>query len=166
MGLTENLSENGNNEILTPGAITSFPDLQSVVAFLKRESFRASRSMIYRHHAERKIRSAKDGTYPLSIVQKYAAKFLRLIDGERMRSSGSNDLQERKLRAEIDKLESHARAAAIRADAMTGNFIERAHHEAELARRASFLKNDLTQFWHQKSSGCMRPSQWRSRQGP
>jgi len=137
------------------GPRASFSNLQQIVEFLTIDGFRASRSTIYRHHAEKKIKCEKNGAYSLGAVLKYANRFLKRVDGASIQSKKTEDLQDRRLKAEIEKLESQARAATIRADVLTGAYVERGLFENELAKRALFLKNDLSSFWHARAGAII-----------
>jgi len=154
MNESENVEENETARD-DRGHRASFSNLQEIVDYLKGEGFRVSRSSIYRHHHEKKIKPGKDGAYPLGVVLKYANRFIKRIDGASIQSKKTEDLQDRRLKAEIEKLESQARAATIRADVLTGSYVERGLFETELAKRALFLKNDLVSFWHARAGAII-----------
>jgi len=144
----ENQTENEKVEVLESEAVTFYPDIQSVVDFLKKSGYRVARSSIYRHFNEGKIRRGPDGSFAQKEVLKYAKNFLKTIGGERFSSSKTANLQAEKLRAEVSKLQSQARIAEIRASVISGEYVPRADFENALAVRASYLKNDLNNFWY------------------
>lgn len=127
----------------------SFEDLMSVTEFLKAGGFQCSKSSVYRHAAARKLLPGKDGRYSLAAVQRYARRFLRNAnDPLRQVPKDPDDLQHRKLNAEIARLEAQARIAAVREKVMSGTYMPREDAERDLARRAAFLKNDMRNFIH------------------
>lgn len=126
----------------------NFADLMRVTAYLQASGFRCSKSSVYRHAASGKLRAGKDGRFSLEQVHKYARRYLRKAADQprRLPKEHDDDLQSRKLRAEIDRLEGQARITRVRERVMSGAYMPRADAERDLARRAAFLKNDISFF--------------------
>jgi hypothetical protein len=147
---TINNNEKLSQEEPETAVMEHFPNLLKVFDFLRGEGYRIAKSTLYRHRSEGKIRPAKDDTYQIKAVSKYAARFLKR-KGEIVPSASSANLfvlQERKIKAEASRLEAQARHWEIKADAATGAYVPRGHFEAALAARATVFKSDLHNLAH------------------
>lgn len=126
-----------------------FQNLLEVTAYLRESGWKVGKTKIYED--QYKITRQTDGTFLRKDVDKYAAAFLRRLDG----TDADNDeesLSLQKLRLEIqtaqEKLEKVRRENKIEA----GQYISRAEHERALAARAAFLMGELgANFIHSRA---------------
>lgn len=125
----------------------SFSNLRAVLEHLKGRGYRISRATLYDHVRAGKLRPVKNGEFALSSVEKYAASFLKRLDGERP----GDDMQRQKLAEEKRKLSAQADCWELRARAESGRWIERAAVELDLAARAALLKADFKNYWRKSA---------------
>lgn len=124
----------------------TFPNILAVVDHLSAEGWRIKKSTAYMHHSQGKIRQRDDGFFYLKDVHKYARIFLKRIETGQKVSATLELKQEKRLNAEIEKMEAQARLATIKANAAEGFFVERGEFERALAQRAATFKNDIETF--------------------
>jgi len=132
-----------------------FTSLHGVQQYLDSLGWKVSRSGIYKHQREGKLRPRDDGTYNLKDVDKYATTFLKRKDG----SSTTDDLdrkQGEKLDAEIKKVRAQADHWELKTKIAQGLYIEKALFEHELAARASQYKTDLINLAHTKAEAIVK----------
>lgn len=122
----------------------TLPNALAVTAYLKGLGRKTGKSTIYNHTKEGKLRRRPDGTYSLADVDRYAQEHLPRLDGEIEEPTGS--LQQQKLQAEIDKTRAQAQHWDMRTKVFTGAYVPKDLYEAELAKRAAILRNDLETF--------------------
>lgn len=149
-------TQNQGNVVEIPDTIvTEFKDLQTVLAFLKSQGYRISRSTIYRHHEDGRIREVKEGGYPLKAVLRYA-KSLKKGPGDSIPSPRIDILQERRLEAEARKLEAQAHHWQLKTETAKGTLVPRSELELALAIRASIFKSDLYNFAHGRAPAIVQ----------
>ncbi len=119
----------------------SYTGIDEVLTWLQGDGWKISRSTLYEHRDQGKLRANQDGMYPVSRVQEYAHRHLRKLDG----TSGSEveDLQQRKTEAEVRRILSDAELRELKLRTALGELIPRSQVEIELAERAGNLKNYL-----------------------
>lgn len=117
----------------------TFAALPDVITYLDAEGWKISTSSAYEHKSLGKIRPNADGKYSLSAVMEYATSHLQRKDG----SSGSGNLQERKIYEEIRRISSDAEMRELKLRERIGELISREQVEVELAARAGDLKTHL-----------------------
>jgi hypothetical protein len=149
-----NESENENRNT-TDDETTSFARLLDVVPFLKGAGYKASRSTIYRHFSEGKIR-CKNGTFTLRDVRKYAALHLNKTDQKSTGNRTTEAARERRVLADAQKSEAHAALLTMKAKILEGSYIPKADFERALAMRAIVFRNDLTNWVHTETPGIVR----------
>jgi len=115
-----------------------FRNTREVAAYLRKEGWKASQSTVYKHQTEGKIKISLDGTYALKDVLKYARGFLMLRSATTKQDD--EELQRRKIRVEIMRIEEQAKLARIKRMAEEGRYILRSDFELELAARAVTLE--------------------------
>ena len=99
----------------------SLKNIIAVHSWLKDSGYEVSRSAVYLHRSEGKIKADERGRFPIRTVERYAKRWLSGNGGGGVSVSVDiDDLQEKKLRAEADKLTAQARHWQLieRADAI------------------------------------------------
>jgi hypothetical protein len=123
----------------------TFPNILAVVGYLKNAGYRLEKSAAYKHNKEGKLRPRKDGKYYETDVLKYAALFLKRLDGT------SDDDQSRfaldKARAEMDKTRAQTAYVEFKTKILEGKYVARGDFEHALAQRAAMLKSDMESFF-------------------
>ena len=130
-----------------------FDNILAVVDHLSGRGWKIAKSAAYNHSKEGKLRPRADGKYYLKDIEKYARAFLRRMD--QSAAGCFDDLQEKKLQAETDKLVAQAEHWQIRARAAAGQYVPRDLFEVELAKRAAVLKNDIEYFIRAQALGII-----------
>lgn len=115
--------------------------IDEVLALLQASCWKVSRSTLYEHRDQGKLRANKDGMYPASRVQEYAHRHLRKLDGTP--GSEVENLQQRKTEAEVRRILSDAELRELKLRTALGELMPRSQVEIELAERAGNLKNYL-----------------------
>jgi len=124
----------------TPGAFEGRTELESpleVTSYLKAAGWKVSKSTLYQHVKQGKLRPDADGRFPVKAVQKYAASFLTLE--ETRQKVADEDLQRKKLIAEISRIQEQTKRERIKRLAEEGRYVPRDQFEMELAARASVI---------------------------
>lgn len=124
----------------------TFPNLLNVTNYLNEKGWRIKKSAVYLHFHKGKIRPREDGFFYIKDVEKYAKTFLKRIETGQKMNVTLEKMQEKRLAAEIKKLEAQEKYLAIKVKAAEGFFIERDAFERELAQRAARFKNDIELF--------------------
>ena len=116
----------------------SFEGIPEVLTWLQQE-WKISKSTLYEHQEQGKLRPDDRGRYSLSRVQEYAADHLKRLDG----STGdkADSLQKQKTTAEVRRILSDAQLRELKLRTALGEYIPKEQVEIELAERASSLKN-------------------------
>jgi len=125
----------------------------AVVDYLTTQGWRAGKSTIYKHQKEGRFRPQPDGSFLISDAEKYAAAFLKRLDGSR--SSKIDDLQKDKLIAETRKSLAQAEHWEKKTQAFTGEFVPKDFFERELAKRAGVFRSDLENFFRTEAAGII-----------
>jgi hypothetical protein len=130
-----------------PDKSTSLPNILAVVAHLKKAGYKVGRQTVYNHRHEGKIRPGKDGKFPLSAVEKYAAIHLQHLGAPPPEAaSGLDSSQRNKVDAETRKALAQAEHWELKTKTLSGDLVPRDLFERELAARAAVLKSDLSNF--------------------
>jgi hypothetical protein len=125
----------------------TFKGILDVVKFLDAAGYKISKSTVYRHRSEGRIRPAADGSFTLAMVNKYASDFLQKKYG-----GGSGNVKHLefvvndKQTAEARKVAAQAEHWEIKTKILRGEYIERASFDRALARRAAVFKSDIENF--------------------
>ena len=127
--------ENGHGE--DPPEV--FTTQQQVLAYLKDQGYKIGKSALSQHVRAGRLKKKKDG-FHRDAVDRFAG--LRLRDESGLDADGKKNaaLMERKLRAEVEKLEEGARKSRMEREACEGKLIARDLVEQELAGRAVALE--------------------------
>lgn len=118
-----------------------FKNLLEVSTYLDREGWKLSRSTLYKHSKEGRLKPDHEGGYSLKAVRKYAASFLmRKSDRQKM---ADEELQRKKTKAEIQLRQEQARLAQFKRMIEEGKYIEKDQLYLELASRAAVLDTGI-----------------------
>jgi len=129
-----------------------FKNLLSVLTWLQAHGWQISRSGLYKHHGEGKLRKRDDGHYHLKDVEKYALTFLKLkATGKRVQRA-RDELQQQKAALEVKKLDLEIARAEHKKKVEEGAYIPREQIELELVSRAAVLDAGLTHFFQSQAS--------------
>ncbi|MDY6974382.1 MAG: hypothetical protein SV775_19015 [Thermodesulfobacteriota bacterium] len=120
---------------------TEFKTLIEVAEYLKAEGWKVSQSTVYKHQTEGRIRPNSEGIYTLKAVQKYART--HLTQQETALKVDDEQLQRKKLLAEVAWKTEQAKREQIKRMAEEGLFILREDLDREMAARASVLEAGL-----------------------
>lgn len=114
-----------------------------VVDYLRASGWKVSKSTIYNHVKEGKLRPGDDGKYRSSHVDRYALnQRTKRLDG-----GGSLDkLSEEKARIQNRKDLAQAEHWELKTKIAQGQYVRRDAFERELAYRAMIFKNDVEAF--------------------
>ena len=134
-----------------------FKNLLDVVDYLDSVGFKVSKSTVYRHRTEGRIQPAEDGSFSVTVVNKYARGFLNKKNGSsagpvKTISPAADDKQS----AEARKVAAQAEHWEIKTKILRGEYVERDIHESALAMRASRLKSDAENDFRNKASEAIR----------
>lgn len=131
----------------------TLPNLLAVVDYLNGKGWKVRKSSAYQHHKDGKIRPQKNGAYRVTDVEKYAATFLKRMDGGK--EGAADAYQSAKQAAETEKLKAQARHWGMKAGILEGLYVEKDLFERELARRASVFRNDIDNFIRSQAAGII-----------
>ena len=125
---------------------SDFKNLLEVLDYLKASQLQVSKSTLYRHREQGKIRAGADGCYAVRDVDKYARDFLRPAGAARRRDKRIDYDQQSKQAADARKVAAQAEHWEIKTKILRGEYIERTAFERALARRAAVFKSDIENF--------------------
>jgi hypothetical protein len=138
----------------TPAPAPTLSNILTVVDYLTKAGWRLKKSTAYKHHEEGKLRPGKDGTYAIAKVDKYAATFLKKLDGT------TNDeldrFQANRAQAEMEKTKNQSEHWALRNKMLKGTLVEKGEFERALAQRAATLKVDMEAFIRSGAGGIIK----------
>ena len=120
-------------------------NVAAVRKYLKKNNWRISKSQIYEHVEQKKLKRTDEGIFSISAVDKYALKYLRRADGSKP-SKAHADIQERKYDADARQSIADAEYKEIKTKILKGEYVKKDSFELELAKRAAFLKSDIENF--------------------
>jgi hypothetical protein len=134
----------------------SFDSLANTLAYLKGAGWRVTKSTIYRHHQEGKIRPRQDGAYLQVDVDKYARTWLKqTATGQRL-NEHIEDLQRKKLERELQSLELEIERKRFTLERDQGRYLPRDQVEIELATRAGILDAGLKHWIQSRAAEWIR----------
>jgi hypothetical protein len=114
-----------------------FKNRKEAAAWLSQKGWKVSRSTFYKHCSEGRIRPNTAGGFDRSTVLRYARLHLAQID--QFQSLEASELAEKKIKAEVAKLEEQSKFAKLKREQLEGTLIPRAEVELQLAGRAAAL---------------------------
>ena len=118
--------------------VTELKNALEVAEYLKASGWKVSKSSVYGHVKQGKLRpDPKTGTFEVKNVDRYAASYL-VREAVREKDK-AEDLQQKKLKWEIARLEEQTRREQLKRMTEEGKLIPRDQVELELAARAAIL---------------------------
>lgn len=133
----------------------SLPNILAVVEYLQDQGWKVSKSAAYQHQKAGKIRLQEDGTFRIKDIEKYAATFLKRLDGQTDFLDDLECLQKEKLAAETDKAKAQAAHWELKTKIENGQYVELELFEREIAARAKMFKADLENFCRSQAMGII-----------
>ncbi len=130
--------------------------LADALAYLKNEGWRSTRTSLYRHQKEGKIRPRSDGTYLQSDVDKYARTWLKQSSTGQRINERIEDLQRKKLEMELKNLDISIERNKFNFDKEQGRYLPREQMEIELATRAGILDAGLKHWIQSRAAEWIR----------
>jgi hypothetical protein len=147
--MEENENEKTKDEI-------TFPNIAAVLEWLQHEGWKISKSSLYLHAREGRLRIKKDGKYHFRDVIKYARLNLKRLDGLSVRTGKIDTAVEKKVYAEVRKLEASARISELKLQVLEGKYVERSKFDMELAAHAAIFKHCMEQFALTRAADVVR----------
>jgi len=135
----------------------SIPTLSNPLAvaeYLKDKGWKVSKSSVYGHLKEGKIK-AVDGVFHIKDVEKYAALHLKRQDGTSP-AEEAGQLQKEKLEAETRKAKAQAKHWEMKTLIESGQYIDRDLFNGDLAARAAIFRNDLETFFRSNAGEMIK----------
>jgi len=114
-----------------------FRSMLEVTAWLKDNGWKVTKSTVHRHVQQGKLRPDESGRFPVASVRKYAATFLSLK--ETLQKLDDEDLNRRKLKCEIERIQEQTRRERLRREIEESKYFPRDRFELELAARAAVI---------------------------
>ena len=129
-------------------------NIPAMLAWLDDHGWKVSKSTLYAHKKDGRLRPNADGEFDAAEVEKYARRWLERKDGGPAPVTEIDELRIRKERAATEREEYQARLAAVKAAAAEGQYVLRDQVEHQLGARAAVFKSD-GQNWIQSHAGEM-----------
>src|SRR3989304_759138 len=141
---------------MDPEVDTVFKGLKEVLVYLKAEGWKVSKTSLYLHVSDGKLRPRKvDGQYEKRTIDKYAKTFLGLVGTPGKTSYMLGKLQEQRIAAETKKAAAQAETWATKTKIFSGAYVPKDIFEAELSKRAITLRADLENFCRYEAAGIV-----------
>lgn len=131
--------------VMTRDAEHTYPNPLAACDFLNGQGWKISKSLIYRHVKEKRVRPTVDGVYSQKDLLKYASKYLRKKDGTSV-SAETERIQQQKASAETRKINAQAELQEIKAKVLSGAYVPKDLFERELAARAAVFRGDAENY--------------------
>jgi hypothetical protein len=122
----------------------------AIVEYLSGKGWKIKKSTAYQHIKEGKLRTRQDGCFNVGDVEKYAATFLKRLDGGKVNKELERMQQERS-QAETDKVKAQAEHWTLKTQIAKGMYVEKDAFERALAMRAAVFKSDQENFIHARA---------------
>lgn len=119
----------------------AFKNPRQVAAFLAGQGWKVSENTVYNHRTRGLLRSDAQGHFTENAVLRYANDHLKRKDGAG--SEKLEALQERKVLAEIERVEAQASKMRLQQEILEGKYIPLEQYQRDLATRARLLKADM-----------------------
>ena len=137
-----------------PATAPTLTNLLAVVKHVTAAGWRLKKSTAYKHHEEGKLRPEKDGTYAVSKVDKYAATFLKKLDGTT--NDELDQFQAERAQAETEKTKAQSENWELRNKILKGLYVEKGEFERALAQRAATFRVDMEAFIRSGAGGIIK----------
>jgi hypothetical protein len=126
-----------------------------VLAYLKANGWRATKTTLYRHCKEGKL-LPKNGQYELAAVDRYAKTWLKQQSSGKKISEQMDDLQRGKLRLEMKNLEIDNKRKLLAYEKDLEHYIRKDLVQIELAGRAGVLEAGLKHMIQSRAAEWIR----------
>lgn len=127
-------------------------NISVVLAYLVNSGWKCTKTSLYRHQQQGKIKPDADGKYSKRIVDKYARTFLKQTATGKRVTEETDDLQRKKLTKEIARLELAVEREEFALQRERGLYVPREQMEIELATRAGILVSGLKHWVQSKAA--------------
>jgi hypothetical protein len=119
--------------------------------YLKAYAWKISKTQLYEHVEQKKLRRADDGTFSIPAIDKYALKYLRRSDGSKP-SKALAAIQERKYEADVRQSIAGAEMKELKIDLLKGEYVRKDAFERALTDRAMLFKHDIELFCRSRAA--------------
>jgi hypothetical protein len=119
--------------------------------YLKAYAWKISKTQLYEHVEQKKLKREDDGNFSIPIIDKYALKYLRRADGSKP-SKALADIQARKYEADVRQSMASAEIKEIKISVLKGEYVRKDAFELALAERAMLFKQDIETFCRSKAA--------------
>lgn len=126
----------------------SLPNLLAVADYLDKRGWKVSKSAIYNHAKQKKIKPRENGAYYIGDVEKYASLHLSRKDQS---GTSPDKSQQDKSSAEARKALAQAIHWEVRTKIIQNQYVPREAFEQELAARAALFNADLDEFFYSQA---------------
>ena len=133
---------------------TTLQNVASVHKYLKNHAWKISKTQLYEHVEQKKLKREDDGTFSISKVDKYALKYLRRADGS-MPSKALKEIQTRRYEADVRQLVAGAEMKEIKTTILKGDYVRKDAFELALVERAMLFKHDIETFCRSKAAAMV-----------
>jgi hypothetical protein len=123
----------------------SLPNPTAIATYLHKCGYKVSKSAVYNHTKDGKLRPQADGSYAVADVDTYAKLYLPLLAGAPSEMDGA---QRAKLAEETRKTRAQAAHWEIKAAEAAGAVVPADWKEKDLAARAIVLRSDFSNWAH------------------
>ena len=124
--------------------------------WLQENGWKVSKSTVYNRIGRAKLLPREDGLFYLKDVKKYARTFLKRADTGMRLQDEQDELQRRKTRLEVEKLEEEVARAKHKRAVEEGAYIPRDQLEIELASRAAVLDAGISHFFQSEAGAWIQ----------
>jgi len=131
----------------------TFSNRLQVTKYLQEEGWQVSKSTVYNRIGKAKLLPREDGLFHLKDVKKYAKTFLKRRETGQTLRTEQDELQRRKAKLEVDKLEEDLARMQRKREIEEGLYIPTEQLELEMAARAGVLDAGLAHFFQSEAGG-------------
>lgn len=118
--------------------------------YLENHDWKISKTQLYEHVDQKKLKRSNEGIFSMSAVSRYALKYLRMADGSKP-SKALADIQERKYEADTRQAVANAEMKELKISILKGEYVPKDSFEIALAQRAMIFKADIETFCRAKA---------------
>jgi hypothetical protein len=133
-----------------------FQTIADVLKYLKMAGWKVTKTSLYRHRDEGKLLPKEGGSFLRRDVDKYAKSFLKLQSTGKKARQLEDELQRKKLQAELDNLDLEHKRKKLQYDRELSKYILREEVDLQLAARAGILDAGLRHWIQSKVADWIR----------
>ncbi len=134
----------------------SFETRLAVLAWLKENGWQVSRSALYNHCKQGRLRPDRDGLFSFATVKQYASTFLRRSSTGQKVQVELDRLQRERAQAETKRAVAQAEHWELKNKVASGAYILYCEYERDLAGRITILKSDAENFARSSAGEIIR----------